>query len=371
MKTILLYGHGGACNHGAEAIVRTTVPRLRRPGNRILLSTHFPEQDRAFGLDRLVDELIPADLSWAPQERAAGTLEEKEAFARRIYRDALARIDSETVCVGIGGDNYCYPNWHRQSLFHKTAKARGGVSLLWCCSIQPEAIDDAMAAVLAGHDHIYARESVTYEALLAHGIRQVTLTPDPAFALAPESLPLPDGFCPGATAALNLSPLVLRQSPGLLEHVAAAARVLLERVESLLLLPHVTMPMDDDREALEALAARLPIGLRGRLCRPAGPLNAAQAKHLISQCVLLVCSRTHASIAGYSSFVPTLVAGYSVKSQGIGRDLGMERWVIPLGKAAGLPEAAAALWAERETVKGTLAHVIPAYGQSLTRPLSF
>lgn len=371
MKTILLYGHGGARNHGAEAIVRTTLPRLRRPGTRILLSTHFPEQDRAFGLDRLVDELIPADLSWAPQERAAATRAEKEVFARRIYRDALARIDQETVCVGIGGDNYCYPNWHRQSVFHKTAKARGGISLLWCCSIQPEAIDDAMAAVLAGHDHIYARESVTYEALLAHGIRQVTLTPDPAFALAPESIPLPDGFCPGATAALNLSPLVLRQSPGLLAHYTAVAQVLLERVEALLLLPHVTMPMDNDQEALEALAAGLPAGLQARLCRPAGPLSAAQAKYLISQCVQLVCSRTHASIAGYSSHVPTLVAGYSVKSQGIGRDLGMERWVIPLDKAAGLPEAAAALWAERDEVKRTLSCVIPAYCQPLTQPLSF
>ena len=212
---------------------------------------------------------------------------------------------------------------------------------------------------------------MTYEALLAHGIRQVTLTPDPAFALAPESIPLPDGFCPGATAALNLSPLVLRQSPDLLEHYTAVAQVLLERVEALLLLPHVTMPMDNDQEALEALAAGLPAGLQARLCRPAGPLSAAQAKYLISQCVQLVCSRTHASIAGYSSHVPTLVAGYSVKSQGIGRDLGMERWVIPLDKAAGLPEAAAALWAERDEMKRNLSCVIPAYCQPLTQPLSF
>lgn len=45
MKKYLLYGHGGAYNHGAEAIVRSTVAliREREPEAHILLSTHFPE----------------------------------------------------------------------------------------------------------------------------------------------------------------------------------------------------------------------------------------------------------------------------------------------------------------------------------------
>ena len=63
MKKLLLYGHGGAYNHGAEAILRSSLPVFRRAGIPILLSTHFPEQDREFGLDKLVDRLIPADLT--------------------------------------------------------------------------------------------------------------------------------------------------------------------------------------------------------------------------------------------------------------------------------------------------------------------
>lgn len=88
-----------------------------------------------------------------------------------------------------------------------------------------------------------------------------------------------------------------------------------------------------------------------RLCRVSQNLNAAQRKDLISRCELLVCCRTHASIAGYSTGVPTLVAGYSVKSQGIGLDLGMERWVISLENSAELPRRTAELWESRQLVR--------------------
>ena len=36
---------------------------------------------------------------------------------------------------------------------------------------------------------------------------------------------------------------------------------------------------------------------------------------------MFVAARTHASIAAYSTFVPTLVVGYSVKAKGIALDL--------------------------------------------------
>lgn len=194
MKKLLLYGHGGACNHGAEAILRSSIPLFRRVGYPIYLSTHFPEQDREYGLDKLVDRLIPADLTFVPQEKAAPDFANRERLAAQIYRDALREIDSETVCIGVGGDNYCYPNWHRQSIFHCTAKERGGKSVLWGCSIQPEMIDERMEAVLREHDQIFVRESLTGQALRAHGVTQVIQRPDPAFFLPPELIPLPEGF---------------------------------------------------------------------------------------------------------------------------------------------------------------------------------
>ncbi|MDR0681975.1 MAG: hypothetical protein LBG15_09050, partial [Dysgonamonadaceae bacterium] len=60
-RHFILYGHGGAYNHGAEAIVRCTALLLRKnhPGCKISLATHFMEQDLRFNLP--VDEYIEAD----------------------------------------------------------------------------------------------------------------------------------------------------------------------------------------------------------------------------------------------------------------------------------------------------------------------
>lgn len=363
MKKLLLYGHGGAYNHGAEAILRSSLPVFRKAGVPIFLSTHFPEQDMEFGLDKLVDRLIPADLTLIPQEKAAPDFANRERLAAQIYREALREIDSETVCIGVGGDNYCYPNWHRQSIFHRTAKERGGRSVLWGCSIQPEMIDKRMETVLREHDYIFARESLTERALRSRDITQVIRQPDPAFFLAPEPIPVPESF-QGKVAAVNLSPLMLRRSDRLLEDFAETARFLLKKADTLVLLPHVTMPMDNDQEALEELVQRLSPEERCRVCRTPEKANAAQRKYLVSRCELVVCCRTHVSIAGYSTGVPTLVSGYSVKSQGIGLDLGMDQWVIPVENSAKLPERAAELWETRNAVRISLQNRIKNLSQS-------
>jgi polysaccharide pyruvyl transferase WcaK-like protein len=57
-----------------------------------------------------------------------------------------------------------------------------------------------------------------------------------------------------------------------------------------------------------------------------------QLKYIISQCQFFVGARTHATIAAYSTCVPTLAVGYSVKARGIARDIfGTEKnYVIPI-----------------------------------------
>lgn len=153
---------------------------------------------------------------------------------------------------------------------------------------------------------------------------------------------------------MNLSPLALRRSESLMRNFVEAVHFLLNEADTLLLLPHVTMPVDDDQEALENLIQYLSPAEHSRICRIPEWSNAAQRKYLISLCDVLVCCRTHVSIAGYSTGVPTLVVGYSVKSQGIGLDLGMERWVIPLDDSAKLPERTAELWKSRHQIQDYL-----------------
>ena len=49
--------------------------------------------------------------------------------------------------------------------------------------------------------------------------------------------------------------------------------------------------------------------------------NCNQLKKIISKCRMFIGARTHSTIAAYSTCVPTLVLGYSVKSRGIARDI--------------------------------------------------
>ncbi len=87
----------------------------------------------------------------------------------------------------------------------------------------------------------------------------------------------------------------------------------------MVLVPHVTWRSSDDRYPLGDIYREFR-GDKRVLMLPGG-LNAPQTKGYISRCRFFVCARTHASIAAYSTGVPTLVLGYSVKARGIARDL--------------------------------------------------
>ena len=61
--------------------------------------------------------------------------------------------------------------------------------------------------------------------------------------------------------------------------------------------------------------------------------NCMEMKGFIARCRFFVGARTHATIAAYSSCVPTLVVGYSVKAGGLQRDLlGQKRIMYVLFK---------------------------------------
>ncbi len=362
MRKYLLFGHGGAYNHGAEAIVRTTVELIKKNqfDAYIVLSSHFPDQDREFGLNYIVDKIIPADLSFKDDERYANNFEDKLIAAQKMYEKALSEIDHNTICIGIGGDNYCYPNWHRQVIFLNTAKKCGARCVLWGCSIQPNMINEAMIDALKKHDMIYARESITYEKLMSIGINNIKLVYDSAFNLIPEKIALSYDIS-GRIIAINISPLTIRREKNLLNYFILMTKSLLKNSDYLLMVHHVITPADDDRDASYTLFSQLSTEERKKVYFIPDNANAAQIKYLISKCEMLVCCRTHASIAGYSSCVPTLAVSYSVKADGIGKDLGMEQWVIPISECDNLPYLAMKMWNERKSIQSNLQEIIPNY----------
>ena len=340
MKHYLLYGHGGAYNHGSEAAVRCTVRLLRErsPGCRITLSSHFPEQDRQLGID--ADEIVGRN--------PAGKTNEE------IYAETIARITPETVCLSVGGDNYCYPNWQRYAAIHYAALERGAGSVLWSCSIEPSMLDGEMLAALRTHHLITVREDVSFDALRERGLDHIVRVSDIAFALEPEEAELP----PQPYAALNLSPLVLRRNPALLDAYQRLTDEILNQTDwSIALVPHVEMPMDNDCEALSKLH-----GPPERMFRIRPGLTAAAYKHIIAHAELLVASRTHATIAAWSSGVPAVAVGYSAKARGVAADVGQEDWVLDAEALSGDALSATfwRLFAQKETARGVLAGHIQA-----------
>ncbi len=281
----------------------------------------------------------------------------------------LNYLDKIDICFSIGGDNYCYETPHELYIINKRVKKLGKKLILWGCSIEPSKIDKMMEIDLKKHDAIIARESITAGALADHNIiNNVILSPDPAFTLERQEVPLPANWEKGNTVGINVSPLILDYEgrPGItFKAVYKLVEFLLKESNyQIALIPHVTWEYTNDMKPLIALYNEFKESLRVILI--GDNYSAAQLKYLISNCRLFIGARTHATIASYSSAVPTLVLGYSVKSIGIARDLfGNEKGlVLPVQELSDEHQIADAFgpFQEKETdLRNTLQSMMPEY----------
>lgn len=337
MNTIHLYYHGGSANHGCEAIVRSTNKLL---GPELTLWTTGMASDRTYALDSLLslseDIYSPAQkpsLKWfisAVHHKLTGKDYLHIKYAHSTFFSQIKRGD---VCLSIGGDNYCYTGQDILGYYNRAIQQNGAKTVLWGCSVEPDLLRQTdIAKDIARYDLIVARESISYEALKRVNPNTI-LAPDPAFFLDAVELPLPDGFAPGNTVGVNVSPLIMKSESKsgitfesyrrLIEHILSKTDM------SIALIPHVVEPGNDDREPLRTLYE--DFSGNGRMI-VIEDHDARKLKGFIARCRFFVGARTHATIAAYSCCVPTLVVGYSVKAKGIARDLfGTEsNYVLPV-----------------------------------------
>ncbi len=333
---LLLYPHGGSGNHGCEAIVRSTLKITE--ANTVLYSNNV-EEDKIYQLDKLctikkIQQSISrkSALYWKAlfQNKILGM---KEAYDVASFNPILKQSSWADFAFSIGGDNYCYGVPTFIYLINKELRKRNVKTILWGCSVEPDAIQGEMLEDLKGYTHIFARESLTYEAMKAKGIEQVSLFPDPAFLLERKDLPLPEGFQEGNTVGINVSPMVigLEKEKGVtLQNYIELMKYIIKNTDmQIALIPHVVWSHNDDRIPLQLLYNQFKD--TGRVCL-IGDHSAEELKGYIARCRFMVVARTHASIAAYSEQVPTLVVGYSVKARGIAKDLfgTDENYVIPV-----------------------------------------
>ncbi len=340
-KQILICQHGGSANHGCEALARTVIQQIRQIDEdcHIVLYSYNTPEDRKYladipdltigGLRRLPGKYSPANISYHVQQ----AIKPGQASKVPITKELRQMIADADLVIAIGGDNYCYNKGRGYYALDRYIKSQGKKYALLGCSIEPKELLGELARHLRSFDFISAREPFTYQALLDHGLENCRYAPDSAFLLPAAQPVLPLGFIPEHAVGINISPLILKKEshPGIvLANCKALIRYILNETPwQVALIPHVTQKGNDDRSVLRLLADMF--AAEGRVFMIEDQ-NACQLKGLIGRLRFLVAARTHASIAAYSSAVPTLVLGYSIKAKGIAADLfgDYEGWVLPV-----------------------------------------
>lgn len=334
-----LYNHIGSANHGCEALVRTILALLPEEAETALLS-EVPEEESRYGIQRRT-EVVPA--THEVSKRSLSFLQaylqlklRKNFFPVDVlpYKKSIAEIPKGSAGISIGGDVYCYENYPKYMLIHDQIRKRGCKTILMGCSLEAELFHDpTFLADMRSYDYISARESLTFELLQRAGLKNIGLAPDSAFTLPAVQLPLPKGFVEGNTIGINVSPMVSRREakPGILyENFKNLIQNILDCTDcAVALIPHVVWEDNDDRTILKELYGQFSVTGRVVLIEDH---NCMELKGYISRCRFFIGARTHATIAAYSTGVPTLVLGYSVKSRGIAKDLfGTDQnYVIPV-----------------------------------------
>lgn len=329
MSNIKLYSHGGSKNHGCEAIVRGTYKVINKP---MVLYSMNPDEDIKYGIDKIITikedngcQIKRKSIEYYLSAANIKLFKSTELNTKYKKKEFLSDINKDDIYISIGGDNYCYEGVNVlgdiNSLIHK----KGAKTVLWGCSINENILNDInVIKDLKLYNLIVVRESLTYNALRKAGITEnVVLYPDPAFQLDKEELQLPEGFMEGNTIGINISPLIIssgkengmvkKNYEKLIEHIIHTTDM------QIILIPHVTWDHNNDREPIVYLYNKYKD--TGRVIMLEKEYNCMQLKGFISRCRMFIGARTHATIAAYSTCVPTLVVGYSIKAKGIAKDL--------------------------------------------------
>lgn len=372
---VFMYGHNGSGNHGCEAIVRGTCKILKQTHlcNDIILASGNVSEDQRYGLNSIVDLLEEKNSTFKLSYQYIKAylflkiLKNERLSEELCYRKAFLNLPKDTIAFSIGGDNYCYPGYQRFMMMNDMLKRKGNKTVLWGCSVEPSKINEEMAKDLCKYDLIVARESLTFDALKKIGAN-VFQSVDPAFQLDKIDLPLPKNFLESNTVGINVSPLIMscETNEGITKdnYIQLIDYILSNTDMNIALIPHVIWnDNNDDRKPLRELYDLFKDTNRVCLIKDC---NCMELKGYISRCRFFVGARTHSTIAAYSSCVPTLVVGYSIKAKGIAKDIfgTYENYVLPvqsLNEKDDLTNAFKWIYKNEVYIKKHLVEIIPEY----------
>lgn len=371
-KKIYFYGNGSFLNKGCEAIARGTINII----NNVLDCEYKsisdnPNYDKKMNVN-YISENIDLLKGYNFIQKVLNKIQRNNKLLTKLkLKNVNNSIKDSDLCISLGGDNYCYKkNYYlmeqnkdiHEKLYKKT--------VLWGCSIDLDNIDDDIIKDMKRYDLITVRETITQENLKKNGIiENVKLVSDPAFTMDKKEITLPKEWEKNNTIGINLSPMILNNSI----NKEKVYKIFIEWIKYLLentnykiaLIPHVFFPNNNDYIFLKKIYEDIK---SERLILIGQEYTAEELKYIISNCNLFIGGRTHATIAAYSTNVPTLVIGYSVKAKGIAKDIfgDYKNYVISiqeLDNTEQLIEAYKFIENNKEKIKKYLEDFMPNYIQ--------
>ncbi|MDI9434138.1 MAG: polysaccharide pyruvyl transferase family protein [Planctomycetota bacterium] len=333
----LLVGNGTYLNRGCEAIVRGTARLLRTTFERprfvnMIMNPLMPSESDP----DIVHHPLRRIVRWSPRWAAMHACDFFCPPLSRGLRFGQMKTEARRAiaALSIGGDNYTLDYGvpqHYVDLGKYLARQKIPV-FLWGASVGPFEKEPDFARVMFSHlrrdvSGVFVRERRSYDYLKSKGLAdKVHMMPDPAFVMEP--VPVDVGILgldmqAQAPIGLNVSPLMARYMPGvhIREFIVTTTEIIRALVRKwdrpIVLIPHVTSPHSNDHALLKAAFDFLKDHEKERvICLPDN-LSAAETKWIISQLHCLVAARTHATIAAFSSYVPTVSFAYSCKAYGL------------------------------------------------------
>lgn len=326
----VLFEHAGAGNHGCEAIVRSTVNMLG--DNEYYLQTNNVKEDIEFGLSSIARPIVLKNKTISPKSvKGIGMRIQSRLNPNINYdaRESMIRnhelLIKDSIALSVGGDNYCYAGIiHSMRDKLNTFELKKIPVVLWGCSVDRDYLDEATIEDLKKYALITVRESLSAEVLQEIGIKKATvLCVDPAFTLPREAVSWNNHILDLQNViGINISDFMKYYNAypnATYNNFYNLMRHILKITDNYIaLIPHVRQTGNDDLEPIKKIAGELN---NERILIVDQSYNCMQLKDIIARCRLFIGCRTHSTIAAYSSGVPTMVVGYSIKARGICNDI--------------------------------------------------
>ena len=335
---LLMHFDGG--NRGCEAITKSTAILLNKTTSNIWAYSQNKRLDAFLGINQYCSLLqlkknIVKRFIWRvyvilyskifrhfEKNRDA----QKLRYYRYCYLSFMKKITSEDIYLSTGGDMMCYDDNNEIVFTNNYLHKKGVKTILWGCSMEHKNLTPIKLDTLKNFSAIYARESLSYSFFNELGLKNVIQLPDPAFILKPQICKLPIALKNNEVVGINLSKFVLNDDSvesDKAEQILELMNYILEKTKyHIILIPHVFWNGQNDTIVCEKFKSVFENNPRISLLK-SEKMNYCEIRYVISKCKFFIGARTHSVISAYSMLVPTIALGYSIKSRGIAKDIGL------------------------------------------------